>query len=111
MPRRSKGSYMFEKRIFDELEPRLEAYFRRFPSAERVGIIIRTHQADYLVAEIIDYDDRFITFAHWPLENADIPRTWGDVRDSLVAVTIPYHEITAIEFDPKVVRGREIGFT
>jgi len=102
---------MFDKKFFDELEHRLERYFHLFPSAERVGVLINTYQNDeYLLVGIIEYDERFITFAHWPKENADIPRRWDDVKNSLAAVTISYQDIRSVDFDPKIVHGKEIGF-
>jgi hypothetical protein len=101
---------MFDRLFFDDLHARIQRYFDRFPSASRVGIIITTSHGEYLMVDVIEYDERFLTFAHWPLDNADLPRSWADVKDSLAAVTIPYEDIHAIEFDPKIVRGKEIGF-
>ena len=103
---------MFDKQFFDELEGRLEKYFQHFPSAERAGVIINTYHGDeFLLVGIIDLDDRFIVFGHWPMENADIPRQWKNPKNSLPAITLSYSDIRSVEFDPKVVRGSEIGFT
>jgi hypothetical protein len=96
--------------FFDDLHRRIQKYFDRFPDENRVGIVIETSGGGYLMVDIIEYDERFITFAHWPLENADLPSTWAAIKHSLAAVTIPYEDIRAIEFDPKIVRGKEIGF-
>src|SRR5688572_27573319 len=102
---------MFDKMFFDDLENRLEKYFRRYPATERVAVLLATHQSEYLLVEILEYDERFITFAHWPRQNSDIPRRWDEVRHSLAAVIIPYQDIRSISFDPKPVREGEIGFT
>jgi hypothetical protein len=102
---------MFDKMFFDDLQRRVEKYFDRFPSAKRVGILITTHDAEYLLVDLIEYDERFVTFAHWPRDNADLPESWAEVRDSLAAVIVPYEDIVSIQFDPKIVRGSEIGFS
>jgi hypothetical protein len=102
--------HMFDKQFFDGLDRRLHNYFRRFPSAERIAVVITTNQAEYLLVEVTESDESFITFAHWPLEKADLPVRWKDVKDSLPAVAIPYQEIRSVEFDPKIARGSEIGF-
>ncbi len=101
---------MFDKMFFDELEGRIQKYFQRYPTAERVAVFVSTNHVEYLVVEIIEYDERFITFSHWPRENADLPRRWDEVRDSLAVVIIPYEDIRAVMLDPKTVREREIGF-
>jgi hypothetical protein len=101
---------MFDKMFFDQLEKRLEKYFRRYPEAERVAVLVTTNQAEYLLVEIIEYDERFITFSYWPRENADLPKRWDEVPHSLTAVIISYEDIRSVTFDPKLVREREIGF-
>jgi hypothetical protein len=101
---------MFDKVYFDQLEARLRRYFQRFPANERVAVILSTQNADYLMVEIVEYDERFITLVNWPREDADLPDTWDKVRNSLSAITVPYAEIRSVEFNPRIVRGHEIGF-
>jgi hypothetical protein len=105
------GGLMFNKEFFERLQDRLWNYFHRFPSADSAVVLIHTSEAEYLLVDVVEADDRFITFAHWPREVADLPKRWSDVTDSLAAVTIPYEEIRSVHFDPRLARGREIGFT
>jgi hypothetical protein len=102
---------MFNKQFFDGLDERIQNYFQRFPDTQRVALIVTTNQGEYLLVEIIEYDDAILTFSHWPLEKADLPVHWKDVRGSLPVIAVPYQEIRSIEFDPKLARGSEIGFT
>ena len=102
---------MFNRAFFEDLHRRLRNYFHRFPNAESAVILIHTNEAEYLLVDIIEADDQFITFVHWPREIADLPKRWADVEDSLAAATIPYSEIRSVHFDPRLARGREIGFT
>jgi hypothetical protein len=102
---------MFNKAFFDELQDRLGSYFDRFPSADSAAVVIVTHEAEFILVDIIEADSRFLTFAFWPKDNADLPKDWADVRDSLEAVTLPYRDIRSVHFNPKLSRGREIGFT
>ena len=101
---------MFDKIFFDQLHDRLERYFDRFTSVERVVLLLRANQEEYVMVEILEYDERFITFTYWPRDKADLPEKWSEVRTGLAALTIPYPDIRSIEFNPGIVRGREIGF-
>jgi hypothetical protein len=102
---------VFDKEFFNNLEGRLKNYFSRFPSTKRVAVIITTNQAEYLLVEVIDCDDKFITFIHWPREKSDLPARWNQADDPLAAMVVPYEDVRCVEFDPKIVRGSEIGFT
>jgi hypothetical protein len=76
-----------------------------------VAVLINTHQQQYWLVEILEYDERFITFSFWPREDADLPKSWDLHKESLAAITISYEDIQAIEFNPEIVRGHEIGFS
>jgi hypothetical protein len=102
---------MFDKAYFDDFQSRLEKYFRRYPSAERVAILLSTGDEEYLLVEIIDYDERFVTFLYWPRDNSDLPKRWEDIQYPLPAVTVTYPDIRSIEYSPSIVKGREIGFS
>ena len=102
--------HMFDKTFFDQLEARLERYFQRYPATERVGVLLATNHEEYLLVEVLEYDERFVAFTYWPRDNSDLPNSWDDVRHPLAAMTISYQEIRSIEFNAAIVREREIGF-
>ena len=91
----------FDKTFFDNLGNLLRAYLKTYPCGA-VTVTLKAYGTEYHLNELIQVDQRVITFSHYDEnKSASLPE-WKERPTAWPALTIPYEVIESVEFNPSV---------